>query len=368
MTHRSLSTRRHLLAAVIGLVLAGALGCTRDKPRPGDSSHETGGGIPAGGDSTDHPAIMGGAAAPDEHDEAAPHEHPASATSEAAGSITISAEGKANIGLKTATVDTRTIERTLLLNGTLKVDPDRDALVSSRVAGKVISISANVGDAVALGQSLVSLQSLQIAETPPTVQVVSPLDGVVLDRSVTVGQTIDPSVRLFRVADLTHLLAQAEVHEADLAKVRRGQLARIRVLPFPDQVYSGRVVRLADAIDPERRTLLVWIEVQNTPDRRLKPEMFAQVDLVVARLSSAVVVPNEAVQMNGPERFVFVQNGESFVRQNVVVGERDDRYTAILSGLVPGDEVVTVGAVELRTLSSQPSGAGLVDESKPHTH
>ena len=155
---------------------------------------------------------------------------------------------------------------------------------------------------------------------------------------------------------------------ADLASVRIGGAARLRVLPVPDRIFTGRVVRQSDAIDPARRTLRVWIEVQNTPDRKLKPEMFAQVSLVVGTSSRGVAVPNEAVQSDGPERFVFVQNGDGYLRQNVVVGERDDRFTAIKSGVLEGDMVVTRGAAELRTVALQPTASGVQDESKPHTH
>lgn len=284
------------------------------------------------------------------------------------GTITLSPEARANIGLTVDTAADRVIERTLLLNATLKVDPDHEAFVSSRVQGKVTTVNANVGDQVRRGQPLVAIQSLQIAETPPTVEVTSPLDGVVLERNATVGETVDPTRALFHVGDLSHLLAETEVYEADLASVRLGAFARLRVAPYPDRVFTGRVVRLADAIDPVRRTLRIWIDVRNTPDRKLKPDLFAQVNLVVATSGQAVTVPNEAVQTDGPDRFVFVQNGEAFMRQSVVVGEHDDRYTAIKSGVIPGDLVVVRGAAELKTVALSPTSSGLVDESKPHTH
>jgi multidrug efflux pump subunit AcrA (membrane-fusion protein) len=285
-----------------------------------------------------------------------------------AGTISLSAEARANIALEVVPAEVRSVERTLVLNATLQVDPGREAFVSSRVQGKVTAVNANVGDAVALGQPLVALQSLQIAETPPIVQVTSPLQGVVLERTVTVGETVDPNKSLMHVVDLSRVLAQAEVFEAELASVRVGEVARLRVTPFPDRVFSGRVVRLSDAIDPVRRTLRVWIDVENTPDHALKPDMFAQVNLIVATSGRGVSVPNEAVQSDGPERFVFVENGGAFVRQNIVVGERDDRFTVIKSGVIGGDMVVTRGAAELKTVALQPSAGGLQDESKPHTH
>ena len=328
--------RRHplLLVSLAGLITAGALACGRGKSQ---------------------------SPPPDAHAEAPEAAEP--------GSISIGPEARANIGLMTVAAEERVIERTLVLNATLKVDPDHEAFVSSRVQGKVTSVAANVGDQVRRAQPLVVLQSLQIAETPPSVEITSPLEGIVMERSVTVGETVDQTKELFHVADLSHLLAEAEVYEADLGSVRRGQQARLRVTPYPDLVFTGRVVRLADAIDPVRRTLRVWIEVANTPDRKLKPDMFAQANLIVATSGRSVTVPNDAIQSDGPSRFVFVQNGEAFQRQEVVVGDADDRYTAIRSGVIVGDLVVTRGAAELKTVSTQRAGAGgLIDESKPHVH
>ncbi|MEO7987775.1 MAG: efflux RND transporter periplasmic adaptor subunit [Gemmatimonadales bacterium] len=355
---------RRWLAGAAAIALLGVWGCNRSS---GEASARSP-AVETHDEAAPHGHAEGDESKPHEDaDEAAPHSHTGTG-GEAAGSITLSPEARANIGLQTVTAEIRPIERTLALNATLKVDPDHEAFVSSRVQGKVTAVNANVGDKVHRGQALVAIQSLQIAETPPTVEVTSPLDGVVLERSVTTGETVDPTKELFHVADQSHLLAQAEVYEADLAGVRLGQTARVRVAPFPDQVFTGRVVRLANTIDPDRRTLRIWIDLRNTAGLKLKPEMFAQADLVVASSGHAVAVPNEAIQTQGPERFVFVQNGDALVKQNVVIGERNDQYTAITSGVVEGDEVVTRGAVELATLSSQPAGGGLQDESKPHSH
>jgi len=353
-------SRLVILALVSGVVI-GLGGCdpSRGETRGAPSKQ------PGAPDSAADPA----AHERGDHDEAAPHTHAPKESAEKPGTISLSPEAQANIGLTLAPAEERTIERTLLLNATLRVIPDREAFVSSRVQGKVTAVKANVGDRVAQGDPLVVLQSLQIAETPPLVTVPSPLDGMVLERSVTVGETVEPSKSLFRLADISRLWAQAEVYEADLARVRLGQAARLRVTAYPDRDFTGRVVRLADEIDPEKRTLRIFIAVANTPDRKLKPAMFGQVNLVTATGGRLVAVPNDAVQSEGPERFVFVMNGERFQRQNVVVGERDDRYTAIRSGLVPGDEVVVQGAAQLATVAQQGAGGGgPVDESKPHAH
>lgn len=299
---------------------------------------------------------------------AAPHEETEAAVDADPGVISISPEARENIGLAVASADERVLERTLALNATLEVHPDREAFVASRVQGKVTSVKANVGDVVAAGQPLVAIQSLQIAETPPIIEVTSPLNGVVLERTVTVGETVDPTKSLIHVADLSSIIAQAEVYEADLARVRPGQTARLRVAPYPNLTFSGRVIRKSDVIDSVRRTLRIWIEVQNTPDRKLKPNMFAQVNVIVATSGRAVTVPNEAIQTDGPERFVFVQQGAGFLRQSVVLGEQDDRFTVIKTGVVAGDLVVTRGGAELKAVALRPAAAGVQDESKPHVH
>lgn len=357
--------RRLVVVALLGGLAIGLPGCKPSKGETPSGASEQ----PAAPDSHAD-GTREAKSAPHEHGgETMPHEDDPGGAGEEPGTISLSPEARANIGLTTEAAEERPIERTLLLNATLRVIPDREAFVSSRVQGKVTAIKANVGDRVGRGDPLVVMQSLQIAETPPLVTVPSPLDGVVLDRSVTVGETVDPSKSLFRLADISRLWAQAEVYEADLARVRLGQTARVRVTAYPDREFAGRVVRLADEIDPEKRTLRIFIEVANTSDRKLKPAMFGQVNVVTATSGRVVTVPSDAVQSEGPERFVFVKNGERFQRQSVVVGDRDDRYIAIRSGLVPGDEVVVQGAAQLKTVAQQGAGgAGLVDESKPHTH
>lgn len=308
------------------------------------------------------------AGAPGQPAESVPHAEGTGAATEDPGSISISPEARANIGLTTEVAEERVLERALPLNATLQVHPDLEAFVSSRVQGKVTAVHGNVGEPVRPGQVLVVLQSLQIAETPPLVEVTSPLEGVILERTVTVGETVDPTKSLFHVANIAHLWAAAEVYEADLASVRVGQPARLRVTAYPSREFTGRVIRLSDEIDPQNRTLRIFVEVTNTPDRILKGGMFGVVSVVTGGTGRAVTVPNQAVQSDGPERFVFLKNGEQFQRQNVVVGDRNDRYTAIRSGVIAGDEVVVRGAAQLAMVARQPGAGGAIDESKPHTH
>jgi multidrug efflux pump subunit AcrA (membrane-fusion protein) len=113
-------------------------------------------------------------------------------------------------------------------------------------------------------------------------------------------------------------------------------------------VFDGSVSFIADQIDPEKRTLRIWVSIDNK-EGLLKPEFFAKVDLVVRPGSEVLAVPVEAIIDDGAEKFVFVKNGNEFVRQDVATGMRDDRYIEITDGLYPGDQVVTDGNRQIYT-------------------
>ena len=121
-------------------------------------------------------------------------------------------------------------------------------------------------------------------------------------------------------------------------------------------------------MDADKRTVHLWIEVPN-PQGQLLPEMFATVTLITQAATDTLAVPLQAVLTEGAEQFVFVENGDTYARQNVVVGLKDDRYVEIREGLFPGDRVVVRGGYEInaaRTATS-PQGKG-GDGHAGHTH
>lgn len=94
--------------------------------------------------------------------------------------------------------------------------------------------------------------------------------------------------------------------------------------------------------------LHLWVSLDNK-EELLKPELFAEVTLVIEHSREVITVPVGAIIDDGAEKFVFVKNGKLFVRQDVAIGIRDDRYIEITDGLYPGDEVVTDGNRQIYT-------------------
>ncbi len=264
------------------------------------------------------------------------------------GPVTLTEAQRAAIGLETDAADLRDIDTVLLLNAAVTYDPNRHVFVSTRIEGRVEQILANLGDRVARDQKLVVIQSRQIGDPPPTVTVMAPIAGVVDDRLVAVGEAVEPNKTLLHIADLSQVIVLAETYEEDIGKVALGQEARVHVFAYPAASFTGSVTFLGQQLDPEKRTLPVWITVAN-PDGRLKPGMFAKAALVLKRNTGVLTVPLQAVLESGGEHFVFVQSGDTFNRADVRLGAADDRFVEITEGLVPGDQVVTQGSREVYT-------------------
>lgn len=264
------------------------------------------------------------------------------------GPVTLTKVQQASIGLQTDQADFRSIDTVLLLNGSVKIDPDRHAHVTTRISGRVEQLLARVGDRVEKGQKLAVIQSRQIGDPPPMVDVTAPVSGVVNDRPVSLGDAVEPNTELFHIADLSKVIVIAQVYEEDVGKVKLGQTARITALSYPTNEFAGKVTFIGLELDPDTRTLPVWLTVDN-PDGQLRTDMFVKAAVLLAKNADVLTVPKTAVLEDGGEKFVFVHTGDVFDRVDIQAGAENDRYVEIKDGLVPGDEVVVQGQRELFT-------------------
>ena len=266
----------------------------------------------------------------------------------ATGPVTLTSAQQASIGLKTAKAESRDIDTVLVVNGKVQLDPNLHAHVTSRIEGRIEKLYAGMGDRVERGQKLAEIQSRQIGNPPPIVAVVTPISGAINERSITLGEAVDPNKELFHVIDLSQVIVAAEVYEEDVGRVKLGQHARVRALGYPTNSFEGKTTFVGLELDPDKRTLPIWVKVKN-PDGKLRPEMFAKVAIVLARNESVLAVPKAALLEAGGEKFVFVQTGDTFDRVDVQTGVEDERFVEIKEGLVPDDAVVTDGKREVYT-------------------
>ena len=264
------------------------------------------------------------------------------------GPVTLTKVQQESIGLQTDKAGFRSIDTVLPLNGSVKIDPDRHVHVTTRISGRVEKLFASVGDHIEKGQKLATIQSRQVGDPPPEVEVTASVSGVVNERGVSLGDAVDPNTELFHIVDLSKVIVVAQVYEGDVAKVKLEQTARIAALSYSGQDFIGKVTFVGLELDPETRTLPVWLAVDN-PEGKLRADMFVKAFVLLAENTNVLTVPKSALLSEGGEKFVFVRNGDTFNRVDVQTGVEDDRHVEIKDGLVPDDEVVIQGQREIYT-------------------
>ncbi|HEY3233770.1 MAG TPA: efflux RND transporter periplasmic adaptor subunit [Polyangiaceae bacterium] len=194
----------------------------------------------------------------------------------------------------------------------------------------------------------------------------SPASGFVIEKNVVEGASVDPGMRLFRIAALNKVWVEAEVYEGDLPQARVGQSATVTLDYLPGHSYEAKVAYVYPYLDPKSRTGRVRVELANN-ELDLRPGMYASVELA-SEPKPRVQVPASAVVYTGPRRIVFVDLGEGRFRpQEVQVGMEADGMYEVLSGLSPGDVVATSGtfliAAEARIRTAAKYGMDLAPVS-----
>jgi cobalt-zinc-cadmium efflux system membrane fusion protein len=181
------------------------------------------------------------------------------------------------------------------------------------------------------------------------VAVRAPFSGTVVERHATLGEVIEPAANLFTLADLSTLWVIADLPEKDITLAKTGLPVEIKVSSYPDEVFKGTVAYIADQIDPSTRTVKVRTEVDNSLGK-LKPEMFATIFITTQIMSDVLAIPQEAVQTDGNKKIVFIDKGNGgFEKREVSLGNQVDSFYQVVSGVKPGERIVTKGSFLLKS-------------------
>jgi HlyD family secretion protein len=211
------------------------------------------------------------------------------------------------------------------------------ALQSSGKTEQIKSARAQVASA----QGQYQAAEAQVAYS----RITSPIDGVVADRPLYAGEMAAAGAPLMTVMTVSRVIAKANVPQSQAAAIRVGDPATIRLTDSETEV-PGRVTVVSPATDPASTTLQVWVEAENR-NGLLKPGATVRVAIVADVIKDAVVVPSSAI-LPGPEggNIVLIVGADSVAHQKKVeIGVRDGDKTQVLSGVAPGEQVVTVGGV-----------------------
>ena len=186
----------------------------------------------------------------------------------------------------------------------------------------------------------------------------SPIGGIVVEKDVREGLYVETGMRLFTVADLSHVWVQLDAYESDLAWLRNAQEVTFETEAYPGETFTGSVTFIAPVLDPMTRTVKVRVNVANA-DGRLKPEMFVravvsaavEADGNLVRSDDAdrvlpLTIPASAPLVTGKRALVYValpQKEGVYEGREVVLGPRAGDYFLVREGLQEGEQVVVNG-------------------------
>ena len=213
---------------------------------------------------------------------------------------------------------------------------------------------------VLLGLPESAVKKTRAEKTIATFSIFAPISGAVEERNVVLGETVEPNKVIFKIVDPSTVFIEGSAFDEALPQLKIGQTVRIRLGSYPKELFTGKIARFSPSIDPQKRVLRLWAEVPNRGGK-LKPNLFAEMDVVIGGGQEVLAIPLEALITTEGESFVFVEEKGSFLRAAVVVGARDDRYVEVKTGLLPGDRVVTDGKQQIYTksLMARQGGAAL---------
>ena len=345
-------------------------------------------------------------------------EEPTSAKAEApANTVTLSKEAIANADIMVETVVAGGVASEIISQALVSPSPTGEAIVTARAAGAVTRVLKRLGDPVRAGEALAMVESRDAAQISAdtsaalakavlaqkslgrerylynqkvsarvdleqaqaeaavagaearrsqaaaraarvssdgrSVVVASPISGRVTATTIRLGAFVQPEAELFRVSDPSQVQIEAAVGPADAARLTPGDRAIIELAD--GRTMRARVRAVTPSLNGETRSATAVLDLI---EGRVLPGMAVRVRLLPSRggTTSAIAVPDEAVQSVGGRDVVFVRNGTGFQTRNVRTGTRSNGRIEILSGIGSGTSVVTKGAFMLKAELGKSAG------------
>jgi membrane fusion protein, heavy metal efflux system len=206
------------------------------------------------------------------------------------------------------------------------------------------------------------LKALRTAPPPAsansTYEVIAPISGTIVRVNKSGGEQIAPGEPLAEIVALDTVWVEAPVFEMDLGRLAKEGRAVFTTAAFPNREFEGRLIHVGKVVDEQSRTATAIFEVANR-SQELSIGMQANVRLNAGTQTSVLLIPREAVLDNEGRKIVYVLlSGEEFERRDVVLGDEYGGKVAVLSGIKPGERVVTQGAYQLKLQELRPANAG----------
>ena len=347
-------------------------------------------------------------------DESVPSAAPADKTEASMSPIQLSPERMQSIGVTTGTVKYKSVSDDVRATGTVDIDEQLLSYVQVRFPGYIRKVFVNATylyvrkgeplftvyspdlvateqeyllaqqdqkilgastvDGVASGAASLSSaaeQRLAQWEVPPSeleklrktgkpitdLTINSPVSGYVTEYNALPNMYVEPSTRLYTVADLSRVWVYAQVFQDDVGRLRPGDPVEITVDSYPGRTFYGRIDQILPQVDLATRTVRVRLVIQN-PGLKLKPGMYVNCDLK-SPLGRQLVIPASAVFETGTRQMAFLYEGNGMIHpKEIVAGSQNGDEVIVLKGLKPHQKIVTSANFLIDSESQLQAAAG----------
>lgn len=211
--------------------------------------------------------------------------------------------------------------------------------------------------ALRASQAEVALAKARLDKT----KLVAPFSGVLGLRRVSVGDYVNPGQEIVNLENIDPIKVDFRVPEPSLSEIREGQTVEVQVDAFPGETFTGQAYAIDPRIDASGRSVVIRARLEND-DRRLRPGLFARVEVIVDRRQNAVLVPEQAIVPLQDRTAVFRVVDDKAVLTTVSLGQRRAGMVEVLDGLSESDVVVTAGQLKIRDGSIVSVKQGLVQQ------
>lgn len=276
------------------------------------------------------------------------------------------------VEIKVAKVDRGNILSTISASGLVRANAVK--LGSARMAGRVEWVGVEEGDRVVRGQTLVTLDGFEQAEKEykrlqalhakgfvsdldlerartalDNARVVSPITGLVVEKSVIAGEAISPGVPVMTVVDIDNPWVEIQIDEVDIAQVKLDQRVRFTTDAFAEEEFFGRIVwinkkaelkKVGGRVRMDEEDLVFRGKVEFEDGKNiLKPGMSVYAEIITGEKKGVVTAPREAITLRAGKRIAFLVRGNMVRVQEVELGIKDAEKVEIIKGLAVGQQV-----------------------------
>lgn len=261
--------------------------------------------------------------------------------------VTLTKENLEHVEIKTEPATRGGLEMTLKAAGRVSENMNKTAKVVSTLEGRLTKLNCDLNDKVKAGDVLALVQTPELLGK--ALEVKAPIDGVITERKSTAGELVTKETQIYVISDPGDLWVIAEIKERDIGAVKVGLESAFTVLAYPNEQFHGKVVRIGNRVEEDSRTLEVRIEVSNG-DGRLKPGMFADVEIVTTIQQNVLLISDAALQSEGDDQIVFVAlDDNKFEKRIVKTGMEQHGRLEVIEGVKEGEKVVTAGSFILKS-------------------